>query len=148
MAKKQTRRSLSLNRLVYLEVMRVAHEAGVSAAEWLTELIRERIPGLPKSLHFDPVKREYRSRRLIVHAIAPTPDISAATAMNEAIRGTVRKPPAIVLSTEDVERRQHEHEQQALANPCRRDYCRIMGLHAADVPRHSKKIAARGVVSP
>lgn len=55
MAKKQTRRTFSVSRSTYDAAMHAAAAAGVSCSEWVTELIRERVPDLlPKQTHMRP----------------------------------------------------------------------------------------------
>ena len=131
MAKKQTRRTFSVSRATYDAAVEAAARAGVSASEWVTNLIRAACPELPPQIHGSASRH-----------VQPAP---AMDAFREVVRNRIAaRAKPIVLSIEEIERRQREHEQQALANPCRREYCRIMGLHAADDPRHGKKIAARG----
>jgi hypothetical protein len=58
-AKRQTRKSLSLNREIYTAAMKAAADDGLSCSDWVTRLIRTAIPGLPETVHLSLDKREY-----------------------------------------------------------------------------------------
>jgi ribosomal 50S subunit-associated protein YjgA (DUF615 family) len=51
MAKKQTRRSVSLNRDVYDIAMSEAEQQGVSLSHYVENCIREKVPDLPETTH-------------------------------------------------------------------------------------------------
>jgi hypothetical protein len=69
-AKVQTRRSVSLSRATYDAIMQAAHAAGLSASEWLTQLIRVQCSSLPPQAHRGPKFPE----PVVVHVAAATPE--------------------------------------------------------------------------
>lgn len=78
MARKQSRRCVSFNRDVYAAMMRSATEAGMSCSEWITQMVRERVPTLPQQKHVDPVARSVRTieppaPRVFVACATPVP---------------------------------------------------------------------------
>jgi hypothetical protein len=53
MAKVQTRRGISLNRDVFEALCRAASQSGVTATQFVTDLIRSAVPGAPKPTYID-----------------------------------------------------------------------------------------------
>lgn len=133
MAKKQTRRSVSVSRTVYDAAAKLAAARGVSIASLVEAGLRMQGLEAPEGVHYDPV-----SRSMVA-------DIATRERFGMTVRQALAVKPVATPSFADVEQRAREHEQHALEHPCRAEYCRITGLHAADDPRHSKKIAARSL---
>lgn len=136
MAKKQTRRSVSLSRAVYDAAVKLAAERGVSLASLVELGLRSQGLEAPEGMHYDPVARAYVGNDAAKERNMDAAREAIAVRIAERHRG-------VVCSFAEIERRQREHEAKAIANPCRAEYCRIQGLHPADDQRHSKKIAAR-----
>lgn len=61
MAKKQTRRALSVSRETYDTAKQAAARDGVTASEWITRLVRAACPELGPQLH------THRAPRVVVH---------------------------------------------------------------------------------
>lgn len=76
MAKKQTRRTISFNRVVYDRVSEVAECAGISASEWVTRLIHAALPELPPTYH--------ESMEYFQTAKQPKPPAKPVNAMSSA----------------------------------------------------------------
>lgn len=53
MAKKQTRRTISLNRGVYNAADWAASQAGVTTSRFVTDLIRRAVPNVPQTHHIE-----------------------------------------------------------------------------------------------
>ncbi len=95
MSKTQTRRAISFARPIYDAVFAAAAEAGVPAAQWLTDLIRTAIPGLPSTYHtgVQPSLEGYRAHRKAVHKMT-------AEQVDAVIRPTIDAPWCAVCLSE------------------------------------------------
>lgn len=85
-AKKQTRRSVSLSRATYDVAMTAAAEAGMPMSEWVTSLIRQARPELPPQIHARPAAEPPPKKPLLAmtredveRALAPHVRVAAAT---------------------------------------------------------------------
>lgn len=149
MAKRQTRRSVSLNATVYREALSEAHRRGQSLAQLVTDLLRGAVPALPFAPHNEhaavATAMFERSRQIAaeVRQAVKVPVCTApASRMNAAeVRAVLDRQNA--LRADELMR---QAAMRAESNPCRRDYCSIVEVHAADDPRHGKRLAARAVL--
>lgn len=126
MAKKQTRRSISLSKVSY-EALKVHCEAaGISMSQMVEIVLWEKL-GLPKPIQKQPpvdVVRALEESTPKVRAPDPAP-----RNLGERIALQQRK----IASKEAAEAavRQREFEEASWRNPCRISGCRTLGLHPA-----------------
>ena len=131
MAKKQTRRSLSVSRAAYEALIQLAHTRRVPAARIVEAFIRSEC-GLPEAQLSSERKTALEMR--VVRK--PTPDEFAEY---RAARESRLRVALDAKHSASAEQREREALEAAERNPCRLEKCSREGLHTAhDVP-------ARGV---
>lgn len=144
MAKKQTRKSLSISRECWEKAVELAKAQGVSLSSIVENYLRAEV-GLPPvfTSWSMPGSRTKTGSRTIptgvpfctVHAI-PTPCRFCAKVPRSPVKSPTLGDIAqqIAVKAEDLRIRTAEAEERAFANPCRRSTCRNKALHEAHEP--------------
>lgn len=119
MAKRQTRRGVSLNRGVYERLSQVCAAHNASMASVVETLIRHWL----ELGTFADGEAAFSDELVVGVKATPAPSPAIVARRQSSLR--------LTLDARKVEQLRRDFEARANANPCRREQCSILGLHPA-----------------